>query len=620
MMMMTLERDLAARILVVEDDEVVATDLTRTLEGFGCEVVAVVADADEAVRIAGEELTDLVLMDIRLRGSRDGVYAGKAIAKAYDLPVVYLTSHSDPVTLARAKESSPYGYVVKPFTDNTLRTTIEIAIRRHLLESLLKEAEERHRATLRSMTDAVVTTDEEGVITFVNPAAELLLAQPAVRLVGARVVDAVRFVNSRGESVTSPFHSATGSDGTIYLTGALAVTTASGRRVPVGGTVSPIGGAGRKTFGAVAVLRDATMERVFDAGVAEARVRRVLEGELWAYFLLDGEWKVRECNAAFATLLGTPVDDALGADLSRLLADPSDRERLRQRLDAVGGVASYETELRRPDGGLVNAVLWLRPDGEERGRLVGHLMDVTHLVRARREAEQARRMEVVGRLAGGVAHQFNNLLTVILGHADLMAEELRGGALEEDVSAVREAAEKAGRLVDQLLATGRRRTQPPEPFSLEEVVRDALGSFAPALRQGFDFRVEADDGLSTVFADRGSCRASVVALLQNAVDAMPDGGTVQIHIGACSPAGMAPFADVERGYVCVRVEDEGVGMDEETLERAAEPFFVAGSGVGLGLAAAQGFAAQSGGWLSLTSRPGEGTTVTLVLPTPGPAA
>ena len=122
------------RILVVEDEKIIALDLKRRLEKFGYLVVGLASRADEAVELAGNERPDLVLMDIRLKGDMDGIEAAKEINERFNIPVIYLTAHSDDETLKRAKQTDPYGYILKPFEEDDLRTTIELALHRSKME------------------------------------------------------------------------------------------------------------------------------------------------------------------------------------------------------------------------------------------------------------------------------------------------------------------------------------------------------------------------------------------------------------------------------------------------------------------------------------------------------
>jgi two-component system NtrC family sensor kinase len=231
----------------------------------------------------------------------------------------------------------------------------------------------------------------------------------------------------------------------------------------------------------------------------------------------------------------------------------------------------------------------------------------------RREASEeklakAQRMEALGQLTGGIAHDFNNLLTVVLGSVDLLRrapEERR----ERLINSALQAVEQGRKLTSQLLAFGRRQTLHPEPVDLSHLVRSMDEMLARTLRG--DIRCEFDlaEGLDAVEVDPSQLQIALINLAANARDAMPKGGTFRVRTYAPSASGGRVMA--------LEVTDTGIGMSPDVLARVGEPFFTTkavGKGTGLGLAQVFGFAQQSGGSVELRSAPGEGTTVTLLLP------
>jgi PAS domain S-box-containing protein len=163
-----------AKILVVEDESLIADEIESALRELGYEVLGRATSADEAIREVADSRPDLVLMDIRLRGLRDGIQTAEELRDSYRVPVVFLSAHADEATLRRAKRSSPYGYVVKPFKMGALRSALEVALERHALETRVRESERWLSTTLRSIGDAVLCTDLAGAITFMNGRAEAL--------------------------------------------------------------------------------------------------------------------------------------------------------------------------------------------------------------------------------------------------------------------------------------------------------------------------------------------------------------------------------------------------------------------------------------------------------------
>lgn len=162
------------KVLVVEDESVVSKDIQESLKGLGYTVCGTASAGEEAIKKAESLQPDLVLMDIVLRGDIDGVEAAETIRSRFHIPVIYLTAYSDEHTLNRAKVTEPSGYILKPFDERELHTTIEVALYRHTMQKKLKESERWFATTLKSIGDAVIATNTEGHITFMNPVAELL--------------------------------------------------------------------------------------------------------------------------------------------------------------------------------------------------------------------------------------------------------------------------------------------------------------------------------------------------------------------------------------------------------------------------------------------------------------
>ena len=164
-----------ANVLVVEDENIVAVDIMDRLRGLGYEISAHVTSGEAAIEKAGELRPDLVLMDIMLKGQMDGVEAAEVIGRRFGLPVIYLTAYMDSTTLERAKITVPYGYILKPFEERELHTTIEMALFHHTMERRVKESEHWLSTVLNSIGDAVIATDAGGRVSFMNPLAERII-------------------------------------------------------------------------------------------------------------------------------------------------------------------------------------------------------------------------------------------------------------------------------------------------------------------------------------------------------------------------------------------------------------------------------------------------------------
>jgi PAS domain S-box-containing protein len=250
-----------ASIMVVEDEATIADQITSTLTELGYVVSARASTADEAIRSAAQHRPDLVLMDIRLRGLRDGIQTAEELRDRFHLPVVFLSAHADEATLKRAKRSSPYGYVVKPFKISDLLTSVEIALERHSLETKVRESEQWFSTVLRAITDAVLCTDLQGHISFMNPRAEVLtgwsFAQAHQRAVG----EVVHIASGHGPgSIEEALGAAVAERQVKSLPDDSFLIDLGGERHAIDLDVAPIVH-DDKTLGAVLVFRDQTDRR-----------------------------------------------------------------------------------------------------------------------------------------------------------------------------------------------------------------------------------------------------------------------------------------------------------------------------------------------------------------------
>jgi signal transduction histidine kinase/CheY-like chemotaxis protein len=241
--------------------------------------------------------------------------------------------------------------------------------------------------------------------------------------------------------------------------------------------------------------------------------------------------------------------------------------------------------------------------------------------RLERQLAESQKMEAIGKLAGGVAHDFNNMLTAILGYASLLMEDASPGSpVRDQADQIRRAAESAGKLTQKLLAFSRRQVLQTNQFDFTVLLENLLQLVRRVIGANIIVTSQTEPGLWPVLADPAQVEQSIVNLAINARDAMPDGGTLSITASnAPRPNGeRRPDGDVRPGdYVQVIVTDTGTGMDEATRSRMFEPFFTTkppGQGTGLGLSTIYGFVRQCGGYVGVTTAPGRGTSVEMLLP------
>lgn len=257
-----------AKILIVEDEVIVAEVIAAMLRQLGYQVTAVVSSGEAAIAKATDTQPDLVLMDIFLQGKIDGIAAAWEIGDRLDIPVIYLTAHSDPVTLQRAKKTAPFGYIVKPFTENNLQVAIELGLEQYKREAFLKQRNQSLAPLLESMSDGVVATDEQGIITFMNPAAEAMTGWTQAEAIGQAFADIFHLINQKSEQpIENPVMQVLRDREVVYLENYAALIHRNGTLVPIGDSASPINEKSGSIKGAVLVFwnsRDRSPEQVLE--------------------------------------------------------------------------------------------------------------------------------------------------------------------------------------------------------------------------------------------------------------------------------------------------------------------------------------------------------------------
>lgn len=246
------------RILVAEDERIVALDVKNRLELFGYEVCGPVHSGEHAVQSTRESRPDLVLMDIMLEGEIDGVEAARLIQQQHDVPVIFLSAFSDEVTIDRAKISEPYGYIIKPFDGKDIHTIIEMALYKHGMESRLKKMERWLSTMVKSIGDGVITTDINGAVNFMNPAAEQLTGWDLSEIAGRELVRHFTIVNEGTREIIDDPVRRVLNDGGITQVDNSIIISRHGREVPITFSAAPILDELDEIGGVVFVFRDIT--------------------------------------------------------------------------------------------------------------------------------------------------------------------------------------------------------------------------------------------------------------------------------------------------------------------------------------------------------------------------
>lgn len=494
-----------SKILIVEDERIVARDLRTTLQHAGYQVVGTAASGEEAILIAEGSKPDLVLMDIVLQGEMDGISAAGRIRNVLGIPTIYLSSYGDQSILERAKTTEPIGYVFKPYEEKDLLTTIQVALyqyqtNRHRAETALLSSESRFRSIFETAPCGIALVNREGRILETNPAWKSMFGYADNEMHNKTVYELVHAEN------------------------------------------------------------------------------RGLEG--------------RQFTDVF--------------------------ENRRERYQAViRGV--------RKDG----AVIWMRasasrfqkPEEEiESQYALCMAEDITEEKNVQEQFLRAQRMESIGTLASGLAHNLNNLLCPAVLGLSMIRPTLKEDSMIKVVNTMESSMHRAVGIIRQLLHFGKGVQGRPEVMKADGILEEAVQLVRGFFPRSIKVNTCISSDIWNIRVDANQLHQALLNLCTNAKDAMPNGGelTVSAENVRVGIAQARLHPGVKAGpFVVMSVADTGIGMTREVMDRIFQPFYTtkpAGIGTGLGLVSTLNIVKQHGGFIETQSEPNKGTVFRIFLP------
>jgi PAS domain S-box-containing protein len=645
------------QILVVEDEPIVAMDIEKTLKSLQYDVLPTVNSGSEAVKCAGEVRPDLVLMDIRLKGPMDGVDAAAEIHNRFGIPVVYLTAHADEATIQRAKEAQPFGYMLKPFEKEELHTVLEVALYKHRADRQLQERERWLDTVLRSTGDAIIVTDAQGIVMFMNPVAESLTRWKATQARGLPWREGFKIIDEQSVSlpgdVLDVFH---GDRASVGFPANTFLALKDGARVPISGSAVAMRDEDGKLSGVVLAFQDVTQRRAFERELQKSNER--LEERVWertqelrrsnegltaemderrqverrlrdsemkfrsisdsaseAILVMDSGGKIIYANRSATALFGQPERRLVGTDFRTLIAE-SDRPLLDEIVQArAAGSPAPFVECRGLDAAgrefpveLSISTWW----SEGKTYLAAILRDEGERKRLEAMLFRSEKLAAMGRMAAGIAHEFATPLAVIRGYAEMaMNKAGKQAEIKPLLEMIMKQVIRCGDMTQTLLTFSRKGKDPAKKlFDLKDAVLPALLLVESQARvKTVQIKKNLDDKPIEVAGHPDQIQQVVINLAENAFDAMPQGGTLTVETKRIStPSGPG---------VRLTFADTGSGVPPELQEKIFEPFFTTKSekkGTGLGLWIVREIVTQHGGTVRCTARPNEGTAFLIELP------
>ena len=610
-------------VLVVEDNP---ADLDIVLETLS-ETGPVRFKVESASRLSGalDRLEgggiDVVLLDLGLPDSQ-GLGTLRAVASAAPhVPIVVFTGHDDEETGQAAAREGAQDYLVKGLIpERMLARVVRFAVERKRAEKKLQDQNRFLQILIDAIPLSIFYKGTDGIYAGCNKAYAQFLGLSKEEIIGKGVYDifpkdiadiyyqrdAALFHKPGIQQYEAKMNHADGTIHDVLFTKATYEDEDDG------------------VAGLIGAMLDITERKRAEA--ERERLLAAIEQAGEVIVITDPAGTIQYVNPAFETVTGYTREEAVGQTPRILKSGRQDEAFYRKLWETISSGRTWEGRMvnKRKDGTLYTEDATISPVRDAAGRIVNYVAvkrDITEHLQLADQFQQAQKMESVGRLAGGVAHDFNNMLGVILGYAEMALYEAGPGTpLHDNLTEIRKAAQRSADLTRQLLAFARKQTIDPRVLDLNSTVEGMLNMLRRLIGEDIDLAWLPGADLWPVKMDPAQIDQILANLCVNARDAIADVGKVTIETQNVSLdeaycAAHAGFAPGE--FVMLTVSDDGCGMDEETQRRLFEPFFTTkeiGKGTGLGLSTVYGIVKQNDGFINVYSEPGQGTTFRIYIP------
>ena len=521
-----------------------------------------------------------------------------------------------------------HGVIVRNGSVHMLGIGVDITDLKKTQQSL-QEGEEKYLLLLNSTADGIYGLDLNGNCTFCNPACLRLLGYKDPKdLLGRNMHDLMHHTRADGTRYPKQeceIYTAV-REGKGHHSADEVLWRANGTSFPAEYSSYPMYKAG-ELVGAVVTFLDISERKRAEQELrrSEEKYRELFENSTYGIYRSKPDGTLLDVNPALVTMLGyNSKEELLARNLNcDIYEDPAARKSILASYGPSGRMDGTEVNWKRKDGKIFPVRLSAGGIRGEDGAFT-HFEVIVENITERRNLEdqfrQAQKMEAVGLLAGGISHDFNNLLSVIMGNAEMLLDDRPSATQKHYADEIKNATQRAAQLTRQLLAFSRKNLLHPTVLDLNTVVRD-VGKILERLI-GEDVQIVRDlqSSLGSVKADQGQVEQILMNLATNARDAMPKGGEFKVRTAdaVLGPKDVALYPYVKPGrYVLLSVSDSGMGMTEEVRRRVFDPYFTTkppGRGTGLGLATIYGIVKQSAGYIWVSSAPGAGATFDIYLP------
>jgi PAS domain S-box-containing protein len=614
-----------AKILIVEDDGIFAKELKSNLQILNYEVSGVVSSGDKALSLLNSQDIDLILMDIQIRGALSGIDVAQKIRSTHNIPVVFLSSFTDPDTVELAKKSEPYGFLSKPVEANDLQRTIELALYKHNMESKLKESEERFKQISSSAHDGIILINADGLITFWNEAAEkifgysaeaalnknlFLLIAPEIYLEEYKYIFEV-YLSDKSKN---------GKGKTVELVG----KKKDGSLISIELSLSRFKKDG--DYNAITIIRDISERK--RAEQEEIRLSTALKqtGELVLITNVHGI--IEYVNPAFEKTTGYSAQEVIGEKTSIFKSGKQSQTFYKKLWDTIshGDVWKGRLVNRKKDNSLYTEEATISPVRNNLGKIVNYVAvkrDITSNLIIEKKMRQMQNLRMMGLYAKLVVHDINNSLQLVIPESENILELVPDDSeIFPKLLTINHFAKKAAETAQQILTFTAKEVSFQSPLLIQKIIADFFKVIDTIKPPDVMIKSAIDPKCAPVLGNPTQIYQLLLNLCTNAFHAMRGKTGVltlslkQITIDSTIAR---KYINLREGaYARLSVSDTGHGIDRKIVDKIFEPSFSTkgtGEGFGLGLASVRNIIENHTGEIIVNSEPGTGATFHVFIPT-----
>ena len=614
------------RIFVVEDESIVSLEIQTRLKALGYEIAGSAASGEEAIRKILASKPDLILMDIRIKGDIDGIETAAEVRKNLEIPVIFLTAYADETTLQRAKITDPFGYIIKPFEERELNINIEIALYKDITQKLLREKDKWLSTILKSIGDAVIATDQNGKIRFINKAAADLTGYTETEALGNDLNNIFKIRSEMTKKVVeNPFQKVMQTGEIVGLANHTELISKEGSIYPIADSGSPIRDNYGNIVGVVIVFQDLSYYKK-----TEEQIKLQTSALNSAYngvVITDETGKIIWTNDAMERLTGYTPDDLLFNEIKILRSEAQDQKIYKEMWDMIskGQVWQGEVINRKKNGEDYFEQMTITPLTDENNTVINYIAikdDISErkrkeveLNKAKEDAERSDRLK--SEFLAQMSHEIRTPINIISNFMQIYEDELQNKLspeLKNSLSAVKTESHRIISTIDSIINMAQLKagtfTRKLKELNLyDDILKQSIEEWN-FLASEKKLELILCGEMENIFikGDVYSLNQSFNHIIDNAIK-YTDEGTVKLECKS------------EEENVIVTISDTGCGITEEYLPNIFDPFTQEDQGYnrkyegnGLGMALVKQYCFLNNASITIKSEKEVGTTVKVSIP------